>query len=337
MFKNRSILVTGGTGSFGKAFIKGIIKKYPNFKRLVIFSRDELKQFEMSNQKDFQHPNIRMFIGDIRDKERLKRALEGIEFVVHAAALKQVPTAEYNPFEFIKTNIIGTQNLVEACIDSRVKKVIALSTDKASSPINLYGATKLCSDKLILSANNIKGSRDISFSVVRYGNVMGSRGSVIPFFLDANLNKKKLPLTDVNMTRFNISMSHAIKLVEGVIKSGIGGEIIVPKLKSFNIKDVIEAITGKKKYYDIVGIRPGEKIHEELISQAEAKNTLEFEDHYRIYPNLNSKEILSVKRKMKCKIIDINFSYNSGTNTHFMKINEIKKLIIDLNKENTHN
>ena len=337
MFKNRSILVTGGTGSFGKAFIKDIIKKYPNFKRLVIFSRDELKQFEMSNQKDFQHPNIRMFIGDIRDKERLKRALEGIEFVVHAAALKQVPTAEYNPFEFIKTNIIGTQNLVEACIDSRVKKVIALSTDKASSPINLYGATKLCSDKLILSANNIKGSRDISFSVVRYGNVMGSRGSVIPFFLDANLNKKKLPLTDVNMTRFNISMSHAIKLVEDVIKSGIGGEIIVPKLKSFNIKDVIEAITGKKKYYDIVGIRPGEKIHEELISQAEAKNTLEFKDHYRIYPNLNSKEILSVKRKMKCKIIDINFSYNSGTNTHFMKINEIKKLIIDLNKENTHN
>ena len=337
MFKNRSILVTGGTGSFGKAFIKDIIKKYPNFKRLVIFSRDELKQFEMSNQKDFQHPNIRVFIGDIRDKERLKRALEGIEFVVHAAALKQVPTAEYNPFEFIKTNIIGTQNLVEACIDSRVKKVIALSTDKASSPINLYGATKLCSDKLILSANNIKGSRDISFSVVRYGNVMGSRGSVIPFFLDANLNKKKLPLTDVNMTRFNISMSHAIKLVEDVIKSGIGGEIIVPKLKSFNIKDVIEAITGKKKYYDIVGIRPGEKIHEELISQAEAKNTLEFKDHYRIYPNLNSKEILSVKRKMKCKIIDINFSYNSGTNTHFMKINEIKKLIIDLNKENTHN
>ena len=337
MFKNRSILVTGGTGSFGKAFIKDIIKKYPNFKRLVIFSRDELKQFEMSNQKDFQHPNIRMFIGDIRDKERLKRALEGIEFVVHAAALKQVPTAEYNPFEFIKTNIIGTQNLVEACIDSRVKKVIALSTDKASSPINLYGATKLCSDKLILSANNIKGSRDISFSVVRYGNVMGSRGSVIPFFLDANLNKKKLPLTDVNMTRFNISMSHAIKLVEDVIKSGIGGEIIVPKLKSFNIKDVIEAITGKKKYYDIVGIRPGEKIHEELISQAEAKNTLEFKDHYRIYPNLNSKEILLVKRKMKCKIIDVNFSYNSGTNPHFMKIDEIKKLVTDLNKENTHN
>ena len=231
MFKNKSILVTGGTGSFGKAFINYIIKKYPNFKRLVVFSRDELKQFEMSNQKNFQHPNIRMFIGDIREKERLKRALEGIEFVIHAAALKQVPTAEYNPFEFIKTNIVGTQNLVEACIDSKVKKVIALSTDKASSPINLYGATKLCSDKLILSANNIIGKRKLSFSVVRYGNVMGSRGSVIPVFLDTFSNKKKLPLTDINMTRFNISMSHAIKLVEYGIKNATGGEIIVPKLK----------------------------------------------------------------------------------------------------------
>ena len=334
MFKNKSILVTGGTGSFGKAFINYIITKYPNFRRLVVFSRDELKQFEMSNQKNFQHPNIRMFIGDIRDKERLKRALEGIEFVIHAAALKQVPTAEYNPFEFIKTNIVGTQNLVEACIDSKVKKVIALSTDKASSPINLYGATKLCSDKLILSANNIIGKRNLSFSVVRYGNVMGSRGSVIPFFLDTYSNKKKLPLTDINMTRFNISMSHAIKLVEDGIKSATGGEIIVPKLKSFRIKDLIEAITGKKNYFRIVGIRPGEKIHEELISHAEAKNTLEFKDHYRIYPNLNSKNIKSLQKKMKCKSIDFNFSYNSGTNSHFMKINEIRKLIVDLNKKN---
>ena len=288
----------------------------------------------MSNQKNFQHPNIRMFIGDIREKERLKRALEGIEFVIHAAALKQVPTAEYNPFEFIKTNIVGTQNLVEACIDSKVKKVIALSTDKASSPINLYGATKLCSDKLILSANNIIGKRKLSFSVVRYGNVMGSRGSVIPFFLDTFSNKKKLPLTDINMTRFNISMSHAIKLVEYGIKNATGGEIIVPKLKSFRVKDLIEAITKKKNYFYIVGIRPGEKIHEELISQAEAKNTLEFKDHYRIYPNLNSKNIKSLKKKMKCKNIDLNFSYNSGSNSDFMKINEIRKLIADLNKKN---
>ena len=248
MFKNKSILVTGGTGSFGKAFIKKILKKYPNFKRLVVFSRDELKQFEMSNQKVFQHPNLRMFIGDIRDKDRLKRAIEGIEIVVHAAALKQVPTAEYNPFEFIKTNIIGAQNLVEACIDSNVKKVIALSTDKASSPINLYGATKLCSDKLFLSANNIKGKRNINFSVVRYGNVMGSRGSVIPLFLEKFSNKSKLPLTDFNMTRFNISMENAINLVERSIKSSLGGEIIVPKLKSFYIRDLIEAITRKKSF-----------------------------------------------------------------------------------------
>ena len=333
MFKDKSILVTGGTGSFGKAFINYIIKKNPNFKRLVVFSRDELKQFEMSKQKNFQHPNLRMFLGDIRDKERLKRALEGIEFVIHAAALKQVPTAEYNPFEFIKTNIVGTQNLVEACIDSEVKKVIALSTDKASSPINLYGATKLCSDKLILSANNIKGKRNLSFSVVRYGNVMGSRGSVIPFFLKIYSNKKKLPLTDINMTRFNISMSHAIKLVENGMKSATGGEIIVPKLKSFNIKDLIEAITRKKNYFHIVGIRPGEKIHEELISQAEAKNTLEFKDHYRIYPNLNSKDIQLLQKKMKCTNINNNFSYNSGTNAHFMKINEIRKLISDLDKK----
>ena len=215
-----------------------------------------------------------------------------------------------------------------------MKKVIALSTDKASSPINLYGATKLCSDKLILSANNIIGKRKLSFSVVRYGNVMGSRGSVIPFFLDTFSNKKKLPLTDINMTRFNISMSHAIKLVEYGIKNATGGEIIVPKLKSFRVKDLIEAITKKKNYFYIVGIRPGEKIHEELISQAEAKNTLEFKDHYRIYPNLNSKNIKSLKKKMKCKSIDLNFSYNSGSNSDFMKINEIRKLIADLNKKN---
>ena len=327
MFKNKSILVTGGTGSFGKAFIKKILKKYPNFKRLVVFSRDELKQFEMSNQKVFQHPNLRMFIGDIRDKDRLKRAIEGIEIVVHAAALKQVPTAEYNPFEFIKTNIIGAQNLVEACIDSNVKKVIALSTDKASSPINLYGATKLCSDKLFLSANNIKGTRNINFSVVRYGNVMGSRGSVIPLFLEKFSNKSKLPLTDFNMTRFNISMENAINLVERSIKSSLGGEIIVPKLKSFYIRDLIEAITRKKNHFKIIGIRPGEKIHEELVSKAESKNTLEFKDHYKIYPNLNQKEIMKLKKTTKAKIPEKNFSYNSGDNKIFMQINELRNLV----------
>ena len=294
MFKNKSIIVTGGTGSFGKAFVENMVRRHKGFKRLIVFSRDELKQFEMSKSKLYQHPNLRYFLGDIRDKDRLKRALEDIDIVIHAAALKQVPAAEYNPFEFIKTNIIGAQNLVEAAIDTGVKKVIALSTDKASSPINLYGATKLCSDKLFLSANNIIGKRDLSFLVVRYGNVMGSRGSVIPFFLNNFTNKKKLPLTHSDMTRFNIEMEDAIKLVENSVKDGIGGEIIVPKLKSFRIKDLIESITGKKKHYEIVGIRPGEKIHEELISQAEAKNTLEFKDHYRIYPNLDQKQIIKI-------------------------------------------
>jgi len=246
MYKNKSIFITGATGSFGRAFVSHIIKKHPNFKRLVIFSRDELKQFEMSQLKEFQHKNLRMFLGDIRDKDRLERALEGIDIVIHAAALKQVPAAEYNPFEFIKTNVIGTQNLVEACIKKGVTKVVALSTDKASSPINLYGATKLCADKLILSANNIKGDRKISFSVVRYGNVMGSRGSVVPFFLNSFKNNKKLPLTHYDMTRFNISLENSINLVDKAIKYGSGGEIFIAKLKSFYIRDLIEVITKKK-------------------------------------------------------------------------------------------
>ena len=338
MLNNKSILLTGGTGSFGKKFVETILKKYSKIKKLKIFSRDELKQYEMQQLYPAnKYPNLRFLLGDIRDKDRLKRALEDTDIVVHAAALKQVPVAEYNPFEFIKTNIIGAQNIVETCMDTGVKKVIALSTDKASSPINLYGATKLCSDKLFLSANNIKGTRNLSFSVVRYGNVMGSRGSVIPFFLNNFSKKDKLPLTHTDMTRFNISMIDAIKLVEDSIKDGIGGEIIVPKLKSFRIKDLIEAITEKKKHYNIVGIRPGEKIHEELISQAEAKNTLEFKDHYRIYPNLEEKEILSLKKKMKCKTINMNFSYNSGTNPHFMKLKEIKKLVADFQIKNTDN
>jgi len=332
MFKNKSILITGATGSFGKYFIEYIIKKYPNFKRLVIFSRDELKQFEMSNQKKFQHPKLRMFIGDIRDKERLERALESIDIVVHAAALKQVPTAEYNPFEFVKTNIIGTQNLVETCIDSNVQKVVALSTDKASSPINLYGATKLCSDKIVLSANNIKGKRKIAFSVVRYGNVMGSRGSVAPFFLKVYSNKKKLPLTHFEMTRFNISLVEAIKLVEKAISNSLGGEIYVPKLKSFYVRDLIEAITRKKKYYNIIGVRPGEKIHEELINPSETKNTVEYKDHYVILSNFSEKQILNYCNKKNYKRVSSRFTYNSGTNKKFMNIKELKTLLqnIDL-------
>ena len=327
MFKNKSILVTGATGSFGKAFIENLIKNHPNFKRLVIFSRDELKQFEMSKQKKFQHQNLRMFIGDIRDKDRILRALEGIDIVIHAAALKQVPTAEYNPFEFIKTNIVGTQNLVEACLDSNVEKVVALSTDKASSPINLYGATKLCSDKLVLSANNIKGKRKITFSVIRYGNVMGSRGSVLPFFLKVFSNKKKLPLTHFEMTRFNISLIEAIKLVEKAITNSVGGEIYIPKLKSFYIRDLIHAITGKKNHFKIVGIRPGEKIHEELINLSEIKNTIEHNDHYVILSNFSEKQILNYCNKKKYKKVASNFIYNSGDNKKFMSLKELKTLL----------
>jgi UDP-N-acetylglucosamine 4,6-dehydratase len=331
MFKNKSILITGGTGSFGKAFVKNLIENHKNFKRLVVFSRDELKQFEMSNKKEFQHPNLRFFIGDIRDKERLYRATEGIDIVIHAAALKQVPTAEYNPFEYIKTNIIGTQNLVEVCLDRNVNNIVALSTDKASSPINLYGATKLCSDKLVISANNIKGNRKTMFSVVRYGNVTGSRGSVIPFFKKINLSKKKLPLTHLEMTRFNISLKESVKLVETAIQRGSHGEIFVPKLKSFYIRDLIHAISNKKNNYRIIGVRPGEKIHEELINPAESRNTVEFKNHYCILPNLSSEQLKRYCKKNNCKIVVKNFSYNSGTNRLFMNITDLKKT---LNKSN---
>tara|TARA_B110000305_G_scaffold233893_1_gene291080 strand:- start:56 stop:1057 length:1002 start_codon:yes stop_codon:yes gene_type:complete len=327
MFKNKSIFVTGATGSFGKAFVAHLIKNHPNFKRLVIFSRDELKQFEMSKLKKFQHKNLRMFLGDIREKDRLESALEGIDIVIHAAALKQVPAAEYNPFEFIKTNVIGTQNLVETCIKKNVKKVVALSTDKASSPINLYGATKLCADKLVLSANNIKGAKKISFSVVRYGNVMGSRGSVVPFFLDIYKNKKKLPLTHFDMTRFNISLKESIELVEKAIKYGTGGEIFVPKLKSFYIRDLIKVITKKVNHFNIVGIRPGEKIHEELISSAELKDTISSNDHFVVLSNSTTKEIMEYCKGKNYKKVNNDFTYNSGTNKNFLSLNELKKIV----------
>jgi len=333
MFKNKSILVTGATGSFGQAFVSFIIKNFPDFKRLVIFSRDELKQFEMSKLDRFNNYKLRMFLGDIRDKERLNRALEGIDIVVHAAALKQVPAAEYNPFEFVKTNVIGTQNLVEACIDRGVSKVVALSTDKASSPINLYGATKLCADKLVLSANNIKGNKKITFSVVRYGNVTGSRGSVIPFFLKTFQNKKKLPLTHYDMSRFNISLEESIKLVLHAIKFGNGGEIFVPKLKSFYIRDLIQAITQKSNFFRIVGIRPGEKIHEELISKAEIKDTLIGKNHYVILSNYSEHQLIKYCKKNNYKRVSKNFSYNSGSNTQFMSLTDLKKIIKSYSKK----
>jgi len=276
----RSILVTGGTGSFGKKCISTLLAD-PEVSRIVIYSRDELKQFEMS--QTFTDPRLRFFIGDVRDRNRLCRAMEGIDTVIHAAALKQVPAAEYNPMEFIKTNVLGAENIIEACLDSDVRHVVALSTDKAAAPINLYGATKLCSDKLFIAANNVKGSRDIRFSVVRYGNVMGSRGSVIPFFLDRR-KSGVLPITDPAMTRFNITLEEGVELVQYALDHALGGEIFVPKIPSYRITDVAEAI-GPDCEKPIVGIRPGEKIHEEMVTATDALQTLATDKHYIIVPN----------------------------------------------------
>src|SRR6266581_745323 len=285
MLNGKSILVTGGTGSFGKKFIGTILLQYPKIERLVVYSRDELKQFEMAQRFSTRmFKQIRYFIGDVRDKDRLSRALEDIDIVVHAAALKQVPAAEYNPFEAIKTNVIGAQNVIEACIDRGVNQVVALSTDKAAAPINLYGATKLCSDKLFVAANNYKGRRAIKFSVVRYGNVMGSRGSVIPFFL----NKKSggvLPITDERMTRFNISLDDGVKLVLYALENMWGGEIFIPKIPSYRILDVADAIAPDCKK-EVIGIRPGEKLHEEMITTTDAINTIEFEKYFVILPSI---------------------------------------------------
>ena len=282
--KNKNLLITGGTGSFGKAFISFILKNKVAVKKIIVYSRDELKQFEMSkiyNEKKYE--NIRYFIGDMRDKDRLKLALNNVDIVVHSAALKQVPIAEYNPFEFIKTNILGAQNLIECCLGSSVKKVIALSTDKASSPINLYGATKLCSDKLFIAANNIKGKQDIKFSIVRYGNVMGSRGSVLQTFFEQE-KKGVFNITDKNMTRFNINMQEAIDLVIYSLINLKGGEIFVPKIPSFYIMDLAKAINEKCKI-KIIGIRPGEKLHEEMIYTYDSKYTVDLGRYYAILPN----------------------------------------------------
>src|SRR6185503_9987145 len=261
----KALLVTGGTGSFGKAFIRTVLERYPEVQRLVVFSRDELKQYEMEQKFPIQkHPGLRYFIGDVRDGDRMRRALEGVDILVHAAALKQVPAAEYNPFECIKTNILGAQNIVEASFDTGVKNVVALSTDKAAAPINLYGATKLCSDKLFTAANNVRGARDLRFSVVRYGNVMGSRGSVMPYFLSQRTSGV-FPITDPAMTRFNISLNDGVEMVLWALHNAIGGEIFVPKIPSFRILDLAEAI-GPECEVKVVGIRPGEKLHEEMIT-----------------------------------------------------------------------
>ena len=331
MFKNKTILITGGTGSFGQNFLKYLIGNFKGFKKIIIFSRDELKQFDMlQNFNEKKYPFLRYFLGDVRDKDRVKLALENVDIVIHAAALKQITAAEYNPFEAIKTNIIGSQNIIEGCLNSKVKKVIALSTDKAVAPANLYGATKLCAEKLFLSANNIVGKRDLSFSVVRYGNVMGSRGSVIPVFLKQKKNGI-LNITDKSMTRFNITMEQSIYLVLDAIKVSVGGEIFIPKIPSLKITDLAKAISpGAKKNF--IGVRPGEKIHEELISSNEIHNVIDMKKYYVIIPD--SIQVEKINSKIKNQYIKkgkrINKSlknYSSDTNKDFLSINQIKKLI----------
>jgi len=324
MLNGKSILVTGGTGSFGRAFLKHVLDRFPDVARLVVYSRDELKQFEMGHAfGEKQYPALRYFLGDVRDKDRLTRALEGIDVVVHAAALKQLPAAEYNPFEFIKTNVLGAQNLIEACLDTAVKHVVALSTDKAAAPINLYGATKLCSDKLFVAANSIKGKRDLRFSVVRYGNVMGSRGSVIPFFLE-QAKTGKLPITDPAMTRFNISLDEGIEMVLWALENALGGEIFVPKIPSYRITDVASAI-GPDCEQQIVGIRPGEKLHEEMITSSDSLNTVDLGRRYAILP-ASQGEVRSAYLE-RADLVAPGFSYNSGNNPDFLSVGQLRDLI----------
>jgi UDP-N-acetylglucosamine 4,6-dehydratase (inverting) len=326
MLNSKSILITGGTGSFGKAFVRTVLERYPDIKRLVVFSRDELKQYEMAQEfSDTKYKGIRYFIGDIRDEARLRRALEGIDIVVHAAALKQVPAAEYNPFECIKTNVLGAQNLIEACLDSNVRRVVALSTDKAAAPINLYGATKLCSDKLFVAANNIKGHRDLRFSVVRYGNVMGSRGSVIPFFLEKRAGGV-LPVTDEAMTRFNISLQEGVDMVLWSLEHAWGGEVLVPKIPSYRITDVAEAI-GPECARPVIGVRPGEKIHEEMITASDSFNTVDIGKYYAILPMGGSYTAQEYCDKMDGKSVPPGFSYDSGSNEDFLSVEELRALI----------
>ena len=326
----KSILITGGTGSFGKAFINRLLTKYKKIKKIVVFSRDELKQYDLAKIYPIEKfPCMRYFIGDVRDKNRLEMALRDIDLVVHAAALKQVDTAEYNPIETIKTNITGSQNIVEACLESNVKNVIALSTDKAVSPMNLYGATKLCSEKLFLAANNLRGKNKIKFSVVRYGNVMGSRGSVLPLFMKLYKEGKKiLPLTHEEMTRFNISLLDATKIVDKMFSTNHGGEIYIPKIPTFFIKDLIKAIDSELKY-NIIGTRIGEKLHEELINIEESKKSIEFKDNYILMPNSNPDEIKKFAKKNKGLLPKKGFSYNSSDTRFKLNIAGLKKNIND--------
>jgi len=323
---NKSVLITGGTGSLGKQLTKTILTNWPHIKRLVIYSRDEQKQFQMAQEfSEKEFPAIRFFIGDVRDLERLKRAFIGIDHVIHAAAMKHVHIAEYNPYECVKTNIGGAQNVIKASLSSSVKNVVALSTDKACAPINLYGATKLTSDKLFIAANNIKGNQEIKFSVVRYGNVMGSNGSVIPFFM-----KKRetgiLPITDLNMTRFNISLSGGVEMVLHAMNHAWGGELYVPKIPSYKITDIAKAISPNCEL-KVVGIRPGEKIHEEMITPSDSFNTYDLGKYYVILPSQpiwNLNEFIKINN---AKLVEPGFSYNSGENTEWETVETLRNLI----------
>ena len=327
---DKNIIITGGTGSFGKAMVKELLQKH-NCNKIIIYSRDELKQSEMMNYQWISEykgeTKIRFFIGDIRDKDRLKYAMYGVNYVFHAAALKQVPVAEYNPFECIKTNIIGGQNVIETALECGVEKVIALSTDKAASPINLYGATKLCSDKLFIAANNFLGGRKINFSVVRYGNVMGSRGSVIPIFLEMQ-KKGKLTITDKRMTRFNITLNQAIKFTINSLMTMKGSEIFVPKIPSYNIMDLAKAINKNCKY-EYVGLRPGEKLHEEMITELDSENAYEFNNYYMILPSkINGSGYLNYSQELNyIGKVKSGFCYNSKNNEVFLNVHDLKSMI----------
>jgi UDP-N-acetylglucosamine 4,6-dehydratase (inverting) len=328
MLNNKSILITGGTGSFGFAFVKTILNRYPDIKRLVIFSRDEQKHFNMSqvfNEADY--PQLRYFIGDVRDGDRLKKAMKDIDYVIHAAAMKHVHISEYNPMECVKTNILGAENVINACLECGVSKVVALSTDKAAAPINLYGATKLASDKLFISANNIKGWTPISFSVVRYGNVMGSNGSVIPFFLRKKQNGGVLPITDPKMTRFNISLEDSVEMVLHTLENAWGGEIFIPKIPSYTITNLAEAI-GPDCEKPVIGIRPGEKMHEEMITESDSHLTYDIGKYYVILPALHQWKLNDYIKHFDAKPVQERFRYNSGENTEWLSVEEIRALIV---------